>query len=368
MSLPLHQRGALEELRQEFGFDPEHLRLFRNALYKRGLPLEEAQALLPPTVHEEFRARFGQPCLTLAERRDSSRDGATKLVFRTQAGLLLETVILRILSGRTSVCVSSQVGCAAKCAFCATGQMKLARSLRAHEIIEQALIARQILRTEDKTLRNVVFMGMGEPMHNRAEVTEAIERLRDPRWLDLSESHILVSSVGVPEELIAFARVMPRVRLALSLHAARQEVRQELMPLAKQTPIDGLRKMVVELEKIRKQTMMLEVLLLSGVNDRDEDVEALIEFCEGLDVHVNLIPYNPVSGAELPGGRPLRGTDSRRRQKISERLKSVGLRVTTRVSLGEDIAAACGQLVKTHEPRALGRRASEVSGPTSAQE
>ncbi len=367
MSLPLHQKGALEEFRREFGFDPEYLRLFRNALYKRGLPLEAARALLPPSVHDEFRARFGEPCLSLIERRDSERDGASKLVLRTRAGLLLETVILRILSGRTSVCVSSQVGCAAKCAFCATGQMKMARSLSADEIVEQVVLARQILQGEGRTLRNVVFMGMGEPMHNRAQVTEAIERLRDPRWLDLSEGHILVSSVGIPEELIAFAEAMPRIRLALSLHAARQEVRQELMPLARQTPIEELRKMVVELERIRKETMMLEVLLLAGVNDRDEDVEALIDFCEGLDVHVNLIPYNPVSGAQLPGGRPLTGTPSPRRHEISERLKSVGLRVTTRVSLGEDIAAACGQLVKTHEHRTLGRRTSALGPPSGAQ-
>lgn len=355
MSLPLHQKGALEELRREFGFDPERVRLFRNALYKRGLPLEQALTLLPPPVHEEFRARFAAQGLTLVERRDSERDGASKLIFRSEAGLLLETVILRILSGRTSVCVSSQIGCAAKCAFCATGQMKMARSLRAHEIVEQVVLARQLLQREERTLRNVVFMGMGEPMHNRKEVTESIERLRDPRWFDLSESHILVSSVGVADELTAFAQAMPRVRLALSLHAARQDVRQELMPLAKQTPIEELRKMVVELERIRKQTMMLEVLLLAGVNDRDEDIQALIEFCDGLDVHVNLIPYNHVSGAQLPGGRPLTGTDSPRRQQISERLKSVGLRVTTRASLGDDIAAACGQLVKTHDLQAARR-------------
>lgn len=355
MSLHLHESGALETFRRGLGFDPEHLRLFRNALYKAGLPLEEALASLPPSVHDPFRARFGGAGLTLVEQRDSQRDGASKLILRTEAGLLLETVILRILSGRTSVCVSSQVGCAAKCSFCATGQMKMARSLRAHEIVEQVMIARQILRSESRKLRNVVFMGMGEPMHNRAEVTEAIERLRDPRWFALSENHILVSSVGIAPELIAFAEAMPRVNLALSLHAARQSAREELIPLAKQTPVEELRRMVVEIQAIRKKTMMLEVLLLADVNDGDEDIEALVDFCRDLDVHINLIPYNPVAGAERRSGTLLVGTSPERTREISRRLKDVGLRVTTRASLGDDIAAACGQLVKKHDREQLRR-------------
>lgn len=355
MAPSLHDAGALEAFRREFAFDPEHLRLFRNALYKTGLPLEEAADALPSSVQEAFVGRFGRAGLTLEERRDSARDGASKLIFRTEAGLLLETVLLRIRSGRTSVCVSSQVGCAAKCSFCATGQMKMARSLRAPEIVEQVVGARRILRGEGRKLRNVVFMGMGEPMHNRAEVTEAIERLRDPRWFDLSENHILVSTVGVPSELLAFAEAMPRVNLALSLHAAKQSVREELMPLAKQTPVGELRRMVAEVEAIRKKTMMLEVLLLAGVNDGDEDVDALLEFCRGLDVHVNLIPYNPVAGARARSGVELTGTSSGRTRAISERLKASGLRVTTRVSLGDDIAAACGQLVKQHDLAQLRR-------------
>jgi 23S rRNA (adenine2503-C2)-methyltransferase len=231
--------------------------------------------------------------------------------------------------------------------------MKIARSLRASEIIQQVVFARQMLRNEGRKLRNVVFMGMGEPMHNRAEVTEAIERLRDPRWFDLSENHLLVSTVGVAQELLAFAEKMPKVHLALSLHAARQSVREALMPLAKHTPVSELRRILVEIEAIRKKTMMIEVLLLRDVNDGEEDVEALIEFCRGLDVHVNLIPYNPVPGAFGQDSLPLSGTGPERRREVSERLKAAGLRVTTRVSLGEDIGAACGQLVKTHDLVAL---------------
>jgi 23S rRNA (adenine2503-C2)-methyltransferase len=351
MAPSLHESGALEAFRREFGFDPDRVRLFRNALYKGGIPLLEAAALLPPEVQGAFRERFGSAVLTLEERRDSERDGASKLIFRTEAGLLFETVLLRIRSGRTSVCVSSQVGCAAKCTFCATGQMKIARSLSASEIVEQVVLARQMLGAEGRKLRNVVFMGMGEPLHNRAAVTEAIERLRDPRWFDLSENHLLVSTVGVAHELLAFAEAMPRVHLALSLHAARQNVREALMPLAKQTPVSELRRLLIEVEAIRKKTMMLEVLLLRDVNDTEEDIEALIEFCRGLDVHVNLIPYNPVAGALGQSGAPLSGTGPERRREVSERLKAAGLRVTTRVSLGDDIAAACGQLVKQHDVR-----------------
>jgi 23S rRNA (adenine2503-C2)-methyltransferase len=355
MAEHLHNLTSLEAFRREFSFDPEFLRLFRNALYKEGRPLEEAMKRLPVVVQNDFLKRFGAAALVLVERSDSGRDGASKFILRNREGLLLETVLLRIRSGRTSVCVSSQVGCAAKCAFCATGQMKMARSLSAPEIIEQVVLARQVLRGENRKLRNVVFMGMGEPMHNREAVTEAIERLLHPQWLDLSANHVLVSSVGVVHELVEFATKMPHVNLAVSLHAARQEVRQELMPLAKQTPIQELKMGLIELQAIRKKMMMLEVILLDGVNDSKDDVEALIEFCGGLDVHVNLIPYNAVAGAVVANGKPLRGTEAPRREEISAALKATGLRVTTRASLGDDIAAACGQLVKQHELTELRR-------------
>lgn len=360
MSQHLHDLGALESLRREQRFDPLCIRRFRNAHYKRGLPLEVALKELPLSAHSEFLSRFGTPALTLTDREDSERDGASKLIFENHQGLRLETVLLRILSGRTSVCVSSQVGCAAKCAFCATGQMQMARSLSAPDIVEQVVLARQILNAEGRRLRNVVFMGMGEPMHNRAAVTEAIERLRDPRWFDLSENHILVSSVGIVDEMLTFARAMPRVNLALSLHAARQEVREVIMPLARQTHVEDLRRMVLELQKIQQKRIMLEVLLLENINDGEEDVAALLAFCEGIEAHVNLIPYNEVSGARLPDGTELRGTGPARRLEISSALKSAGLRVTTRASLGDDIAAACGQLVKKHKLAEL-RRSSHRS-------
>jgi 23S rRNA (adenine2503-C2)-methyltransferase len=347
----IHDVCALEHVRQEFGFNPECIRSFRNAYYKRAEGLEAAKHFLPAEVRDRWDDCFAPAELEVVSRVDSSRDGATKLVFRTRSELLLETVVLRILSGRTSVCVSSQVGCAARCAFCATGQMKMARSLQPSEILAQVQAVSELVRAENRRLRNVVFMGMGEPMHNRSAVTQAIRQLIDPKWFNLSENHILVSTVGIVDELIEFAREMPKINLALSLHAARQEVRELLIPLAKHTPVVELKRSLREIEQCRGRPIMLEYLMLDAVNDGEEDLAALVDFCADLEVHVNLIPFNPIQapvgvrGAELT----LRPSTKARIADFSARLKAKGLRVTTRVSLGGDIAAACGQLVREHD-------------------
>lgn len=349
---PFLDRDALAALRKTTRTDPQRVRLVRNALLKEFLPdeagLSKAPELAPLQLHP----------LTLEQRHDSEIDGATKLLFRTPAGLLTETVILRIASGRTTLCVSSQIGCAAACRFCATGTMGIARSLTAPEILDQVFQAGQLLATEGRRPRNVVFMGMGEPFHNETALTEVIERLIDPAWFNLSPRKVLVSTVGIPDGMRRFAERFPSVGLALSLHSVREGPRASIMPIAKRYPLAELRRTLVEVNARQDRPVMLEYLMLEGVNDTDTDAAALIEWTEGLEVHLNLIPFNPVDGATL------RGTSRDRCVAFGDRLKEAGRSTTLRHSLGRDIEAACGQLVK-RENLARARRRSSSSGSAS---
>ncbi|MGH1340817.1 MAG: 23S rRNA (adenine(2503)-C(2))-methyltransferase RlmN [Nannocystales bacterium] len=334
MDTPFFDAEALEALRKATRTDPEQVRLLRNALLKDFEPdaqgLARAAALAPLGLHP----------LVLEQRHDSKIDGASKLLFRTSSGLLTESVILRIATGRTTLCVSSQVGCAAACRFCATGTMGIARSLSAAEILDQVFQAGQLLATEGRRPRNVVFMGMGEPFHNEDVLVEVIERLTDPAWFNLSPKKILVSTVGITDGMLRFARRFPSVGLALSLHSVRDEPRQSIMPIAKRYPLPQLRETLVQVNALQNRAVMLEYLMLNGVNDTDADAAALIEWTEGLDVHLNLIPFNPVDGAAL------QGSTAQRCSAFSDLLKAAGRTTTLRHSLGRDIEAACGQLVK----------------------
>lgn len=326
---------SIEALRREHRLDPEKFRRLRNAVMKSFRSDEVALASFP------LRDAVDLHTLALHRRVDSEVDGATKLLFRTSAGLLTEAVILRIASGRSTLCVSSQVGCAAACRFCATGSMGIARDLSDAEILDQVVTAGQVLAAEGRRLRNVVFMGMGEPFHNEAALLSALTALTDPTWFELSPRKIMVSTVGVIDGMLRLAERFPQVGLALSLHSARPSVRERLIPLAKKYPLPQLRETIVELNTMQERPVMLEYLMLDGLTDTDEDMDALLRWTDGLQVHINLIPYNPIDGAE-----ELRGTAADVYGAFAARLKSAGRTATIRRSLGRDIEAACGQLVK----------------------
>jgi 23S rRNA (adenine2503-C2)-methyltransferase len=184
-------------------------------------------------------------------------------------------------------------------------------------------------------------MGMGEPFHNERELNRAIDVLIEPRAFDLHPRRLMVSTVGIPSAMVRLATRYPSVRLALSLHSAREDVRRRLMPVAEHHPLSALRAAIARVTALQRHLVMIEYLLLADVNDGPRDAEALIDYLRGLAVHVNLIPYNPIDGA---GG--LRATSAARQKAFSSVLKAAGLPVTTRYSLGSDIAAACGQLVR----------------------
>ena len=337
----IHDAAALEQIRGRLRIEPGHLRRLRNAFYKKHQPPEEALRQLPEPQRAAFGSEVAFHALTLHSRHDSQLDGASKLLFRTSSGQLIETVILRIASGRTSLCVSSQVGCAVRCRFCATGQMGMAVNLSRDEILDQVIQANRQLRAEGRSIRNVVFMGMGEPLLNETEVYQALDVLLSPQCFDLSPAHVLVSTVGIPDAMVRCAQRFPRLGMALSLHSARQEQRESLIPLARRYPLEVLRKAMEQVTSIQRHPLMIEYVLLDGLNDTDQDLHELIAYLRGLRVHINLIPYNPIR--EGPG---LIGTAAERRRFFAAALTAAGFTVTVRYSLGADIAAACGQLAR----------------------
>jgi 23S rRNA (adenine2503-C2)-methyltransferase len=248
---------------------------------------------------------------------------------------------------RATVCVSSQAGCAMGCGFCATGQAGFTRQLTVGEIVEQVVRAARRARDGGRRVSNVVFMGMGEPLANEAAVWGAVERLHVD--LGLSARHLTVSTVGiVPGIKRLAARGLP-VTLAVSLHAANDELRDELVPINRRYDIAALLGACAEFVAVKGRRLSFEWALIDGVNDRTSDAVELAGLCRRLQpaAHVNLIPLNPTPGW------PTRGTPPARVAAFRDRLHALGVNATVRRNRGTDIDAACGQLAAT-TPVAIG--------------
>ncbi|PHQ35890.1 23S rRNA (adenine(2503)-C(2))-methyltransferase RlmN [Rhodopirellula bahusiensis] len=349
-STGLFRADEMESLRRALRLDPQVLRKLRNDLLKKFEPDELVLNRFPAADAIELHS------LKLYQRMDSEIDGATKLLFETESGLLIESVILRIATGRTTLCVSSQIGCAAACDFCATGKMGIAKNLATEEILDQVVQAGQILRAEDRRLSNIVFMGMGEPLHNEGNVTEAIRLLTAADHFARSPSTVLVSTVGVPAAMLRLAKTFPRLNLALSLHSADQATRQQIIPLGKKASLTQLHDTIQEIQAIQDREFMIEYLMLRDVNDSAEDAKRLIDWIANLRVHVNLIPYNSIEASPHLKASPRPTIES-----FADVLKASGLKTTIRYSLGNDIEAACGQLIRQeNRQRAIAARRTEA--------
>ena len=283
------------------------------------------------------------PLSSLALERDAlARDGTEKALFLTGDGRPVEAVLMRYRDGRRSLCLSSQSGCPLTCTFCATGQMKFGRNLTTWEILDQALHFR---RTEP--VNHAVFMGMGEPLMNLDSVLGACERLPD---LGIAHSNTAISTVGWIPGIERMASEGPNVRLALSLHAADETLRSEIMPVNDRYPLRDVLDACRRWHEARKRQVFVEYLMLDGVNDRYEQAVALARVLEPRTAFkVNLIPYNPT---DAPYGGSSREAIAAFKAALEER----GVRATVRLTRGRDIAAACGQLAA--QPQGVGSSAS----------
>jgi 23S rRNA (adenine2503-C2)-methyltransferase len=278
----------------------------------------------------------------------SSDEQTTKGLFRLRDGNEVEAVCMEHWSDRTTVCISSQAGCAFKCSFCSTGQAGFTRNLDATEIFDQARFMARMLKKKNKKITNVVFMGMGEPFHNYDAVMGAVRLLNDPNGFGLGFRHITISTVGLVPEIDRFADEGLQVNLAISLHAPTDAQRSAIMPVNRRYPVSELMAACARYASKTRRKIFFEYVMLAGVNDDDASAHALARLMRGHLYHVNLIPYNTTPDGELQGTSPIR---IRVFQKI---LDAAGVPTTVRVPMGRDIAAACGQLRAETQPRAHG--------------
>jgi len=294
---------------------------------------------LPRGLRERLNETLPFWALT-PDARVVSEDGTVKWRLGAADGAAIETVLIAHGGGRRTVCVSSQAGCALGCKFCATGAMGPGRNLTTAEIFDQAVLAAREAASQGARLTNVVYMGMGEPMQNLDAVLPACELMNAPEGLGLSARRIAISTVGwVPGIAELAAHPLP-VRLAISLHAADDATRSELMPINQRYPIANL---LAECRRYCDTTgrrVFIEYLLLDGVNDSSADAQRLARLLRDGRFHVNVIEYNPTSG-------PYQASPQSRREVFLRSLADAGLEASVRRSKGADVAAACGQLANT---------------------
>ncbi len=271
-----------------------------------------------------------------------SRDTTQKFLFRLHDGRYVESVLIPAnrsalgdMSDRRTICVSSQVGCAYDCKFCASGLAGFTRNLRADEIVEQIL---QVEAHSGQRIDNVVFMGMGEPLANFTNLARAIRILQAEWGAGIGARHITVSTSGLAPQIKKLADFPLPVRLAISFHGATDEVREHIMPVNRKYPLDVLMDALDYFRRKKKQKITLEYILIAGVNDRAEDAVALVRRARSIEAKVNLIPYNTVEG--LPWERPTEPAQD----AFLAVLERGGVPATIRREKGHDIDAACGQL------------------------
>ena len=302
-----------------------------DGLYRQNADIE-AMTDLPRTL----RARLAEtlpPALGLAREQTSDGGTTVKLLLALGDGRAIETVLMHY-PARTTVCVSTQAGCAMACGFCATGQAGFDRQLTTGEIVEQIVWARR--RSGLRRVSNVVFMGMGEPLANYEAVWAAVERLHGA--MGISARHLTLSTVGIVPGIRRLAGERLPVNLAVSLHAANDTLRDRLVPVNRRYPLASLRDACQDYLRAQGRRLSFEWALIDGVNDRASHAAELAAYARPLHAHVNLIPLNPTAGFAT------RGTPPAGVREFRDRVRELGVNVTVRRNRGTDIDAACGQL------------------------
>lgn len=306
-------------------------------IYHKGAKSWEEMTDLSKALRQELPNFFTFNSLQFVRALESQDQETTKFLWQLSDGKKVESVLIRAPDRRT-VCVSSQVGCPAKCAFCASGREGLIRNLTAAEIVEQVYLIDRQLKEKGERVSHVVFMGMGEPFENYDEVVKAIHLLTDEKRLNLSERRITVSTVGLVEGITKLSNEGLKVNLVLSLHAPNQRVRQKIIPYARKYALEDILTAMLDYAAKTKRDITYEYTLMAGINDKKEHAEELAALLRKQQCTVNLIPYNPVQGLRL----------KRPQKEVIEDFRSIliqaGIPTTWRYTKGKDIAAACGQL------------------------
>ncbi len=320
-------------------------------LYKKCAVSVDEMSDLPLELRDQLSGSFSIKPLELT-REQRSRDGTVKFLWRLADGELIESVLIPASIGRDgsqsdrhTLCVSSQVGCAYGCKFCASGLMGYKRNLEASEIVDQVLaverwcLAKGVeLSKPESLVNNIVMMGMGEPLANYDNLIRALEIFNSPWGLNIGARKITVSTSGLAPQIRRLSGTPQQYHLAISLHGATDEVRDQIMPVNRKYPLEELVSACEAYQQAKGRMIWVEYILIDGVNTGPEQVEALSSLAKRLQCKVNLIPYNPVDGIGLQ--RPSDETVV----QFCDALHQRGVRVTMRIEKGTDIDAACGQL------------------------
>jgi 23S rRNA (adenine2503-C2)-methyltransferase len=343
-------RSGLADYCRGLSFSAVHAdNLFRQT-YKRMLPQPWQGGTLPAVLVRSMQENFEIRLPDIRLERTSGYDRSVKFLLELAGGGQVESVLMPEKK-RLTLCISSQVGCAQGCVFCHTGRMGLTRNLSAGEIVGQVYLANAWISAHsewladnrlpaDARVSNIVFMGMGEPLDNVDGVGDAIEILTDPYGFALGLAHISVSTAGHLDGIEAIFQRIPGVRLALSVHSADEAKRSKIMPINRRWPLS---KVIARLKELQAsagaRAVLLQYTMIRGVNDSPVDAQMLADLTTGLDAKINLIPLNEVSASRLTA------PDAGVIQTFRDILHARGIRVMVRYSKGQDIAAACGQLV-----------------------
>lgn len=328
-------------------------------VWRRRVSSVESMSNLPLSLRRELTARFSMLPLTFT-RVQGAEDSTRKYLFRLADGRFVECVLIPASpalygeqSDRRTLCVSSQVGCAYGCRFCASGLDGFTRNLTAAEIAGQVLLAEEL---SGERVNNLVFMGMGEPLANLPNLLRAFELITSPWGIGIGARHLTVSTSGLVPQIRKLADHPQQIRLAISLHGASDDVRSQIMPINRKWPIAELFEALHYWNSRKKQKITLEYILIAGVNDALEQAELLAKRARAIHAKVNLIPYNTVEG--LPWSRPAEAHCHEFRKTVA----AAGVQVTLRLEKGHDIDAACGQL-RLKEERSQGAATESGSKP-----
>ncbi|MCH8545628.1 MAG: 23S rRNA (adenine(2503)-C(2))-methyltransferase RlmN [Cryomorphaceae bacterium] len=292
---------------------------------------------IPKDLREKLEDAFSIHQIIVDDLQRST-DGTIKNGVKLHDGRVVESVLIPT-DKRITACISSQVGCSLDCHFCATANLPRMRNLNAEEIYDQVVtIKQQAEHYFQRPLTNIVYMGMGEPLLNYANVLKSIDKITADEGLNMAARRITVSTVGIAKMMKKFADDNPRCNLALSLHSARNEVRETIMPITKSNPIELLREALLYWYQKTEKKVTFEYVIWKGINDAPEDIKALVKLCQQVPSKVNIIEYNPI------GDERFKMADKAVIDNYINALGEIGVVAKVRQSRGQDIDAACGQL------------------------
>jgi 23S rRNA (adenine2503-C2)-methyltransferase len=350
--------GELADLVGDLGQPTFRARQVGDAVWRSGAASWDEVTTLARPFRATLAERFRFDTVGATTIRAADGDTTEKALHGLSDGRLVESVLMHYPAGadrreRNTLCISSQAGCAVGCPFCATGELGFDRDLEVAEIVDQARHARRRMAATGRHLTNVVFMGMGEPLLVLDAVLGAVAALTDPARFALGSRHITISTSGVVPGIERLTRLRPQWTLAISLHAARDPLRDLLVPLNRRWPVADVVAAARAYGEATGRRVSYEYVMIDGINDTPADADALVRLLRGSGAHVNCIPMNPVAHT------PWRASTPARTSAFADRLRAGGLGVTVRRNRGQEVGAACGQLAA--------EQAGEPPAPTVAR-